>query len=68
MDGAKTSANVSTGLARVRERARRDPHGKMLSLSHHIDEEALKRAYHRIRKDAAVGVDGVTVEEYGRDL
>jgi group II intron reverse transcriptase/maturase len=50
------------------ERARRDPHGKMLSLSHHIDEEALKRAFHRIRKDAAVGVDGVTVEEYGQDL
>lgn len=68
MDEAKTSANMSTGLARVRERARRDPHGKMLSLSHHIDEEALKRAYHRIRKDAAVGVDGVTVEEYGQDL
>jgi RNA-directed DNA polymerase len=68
MDGAKTSANVSTGLARVRERARRDPHGRMLSLSHHIDVEALRRAYHRIRRDAAVGVDGVTVEEYGRDL
>ena len=52
----------------MRERTRREPHGKMLSLSQHVDEEALKRAFHRIRKDAAVGVDGVTVEEYGRDL
>ena len=40
----------------------------MRSLAHHIDREALERAYHRIRKDAAVGVDGVTKEEYGRDL
>jgi group II intron reverse transcriptase/maturase len=40
----------------------------MLSLSHHIDEAMLRRAFHRIRKDAAVGVDGVTVEEYGQDL
>jgi RNA-directed DNA polymerase len=68
MNEAKTSENMSTGLARVVERARRDPHGKMLSLSHHLDEEALKRAFHRIRKDAAVGMDGVTVEEYGQDL
>jgi group II intron reverse transcriptase/maturase len=40
----------------------------MLALAHHIDQAALERAYHRIRKDAAVGVDGVTKEEYGRDL
>ena len=67
MEGAKTSGKMSTGLTRVKERARRDP-GKMLALAHHIDREALERAYHRIRKDAAVGVDGVTKEEYGRDL
>ncbi len=29
---------------------------------------ALERAYHRMRKDAAVGVDGVTKEHYGQDL
>jgi len=67
MKGAKTSKEMSTALTRVARRARRDP-GKMLSLAHHIDQEALERAYHRIRKDAAVGVDGVTKEEYGRDL
>jgi group II intron reverse transcriptase/maturase len=38
------------------------------SLAHLIDEEALRRAYHRIRKDAAVGVDGVTKEQYGEGL
>ena len=33
-----------------------------------IAEEALARAYHRLRKNAAVGVDGVTKEQYGKDL
>jgi len=37
-------------------------------LAHRIDVPALERAYHRMRKDAAVGVDGVTKEVYGRDL
>jgi group II intron reverse transcriptase/maturase len=40
----------------------------MIALAHHIDQAALERAFHRIRGDAAVGVDGVTKEEYGRNL
>jgi group II intron reverse transcriptase/maturase len=38
------------------------------SLAHLIDVPALERAYHRSRKDAAAGVDGVTKEQYGQDL
>jgi group II intron reverse transcriptase/maturase len=37
-------------------------------LAHLIDVAALGRAYRWIRKDAAVGVDGVTKEGYGQDL
>jgi len=37
-------------------------------LAHHIDVAALRRAYDRVRKNAAVGVDGVTKEQYGEDL
>lgn len=40
----------------------------MLALAHHIDVPALERSYRRLRKDAAVGVDNVTVEEYGEGL
>jgi len=40
----------------------------ILSLAHRIDVPALERAYHRLRKDAAVGVDGVTKSEYGQEL
>jgi group II intron reverse transcriptase/maturase len=37
-------------------------------LAHLVDEAALRRAYDRIRREAAVGVDGITKEEYGRHL
>ena len=63
-----TSENMSPGLLRVMERARRSPHERQFSLAYLIDVESLKRAYHRIRKKAAVGVDGVTKAQYGQDL
>jgi group II intron reverse transcriptase/maturase len=58
---------MSPGLVRVAEAARRNP-GRLLSLSHHLDVDALRRAYRRIRTKAAVGVDGVTKEAYGENL
>ena len=58
---------MSPGLVRVAEAAQRNP-GGLLSLAHHIDVDALRRAYHRIRANAAVGVDGVTKEDYGENL
>jgi group II intron reverse transcriptase/maturase len=68
MKEARTSGDMSPGLRRVMERARRNPHERQLALAYLIDVEALRRAFQRIRKDAAVGVDGVSKEEYGRRL
>jgi group II intron reverse transcriptase/maturase len=68
MTGATTSGNMSPGLLKVAERAKRDPSGRILSLARLIDIATLRRAYDRQRKDAAVGVDGVTKEQYGQDL
>ncbi len=68
MTHASTLENMSPELLRVVERAQREPEGRFNSLAHLIDVSALERAYHRSRKDAAVGVDGVTKEQYGRDL
>ena len=59
---------MSTGLLRVVERARREPEGRFHSLAHLIDVPALERAFHRLRSDAAVGVDGVSKEDYGQEL
>ena len=68
MTDASTSGKVSTGLPGVVERARKDSNYQFYSLAHLIDEQCLMRAYSRLREDAAVGVDGVTVEVYGRTL
>jgi hypothetical protein len=37
-------------------------------LLHHIDEDLLNRSFFKLKKTAAVGVDGVTWFEYERDL
>jgi RNA-directed DNA polymerase len=58
---------MSPGLLKVMERAR-DPDFVFLSLAHLIDEAALERAFGRISNDAAVGVDGITKEQYGQAL
>ena len=39
-----------------------------MSLSHNLTEEWLREAYHLTRKDGAVGIDGVTAQEYSERL
>jgi RNA-directed DNA polymerase len=68
MPDALTPETMSPGLLKVVERARTEPEGRFHSLAHLIDEPALMRAYRRMRKDAAVGVDGVTKEQYAHAL
>jgi RNA-directed DNA polymerase len=68
MSGAQTSGDLYTKLLEVADRAKRDPGGRFYSLAHLMDVAALERAFNRLRNDAAVGVDGVTKTEYGRNL
>lgn len=68
MRDAMTSNSKSPGLEKVAERAKRHPDQRILALAHLIDEPALERAFRSLRRDAAVGVDGVTVEQYGGQL
>jgi RNA-directed DNA polymerase len=68
MSDAKTLQDVLPKLMRVAERAKREPETRILSLAHLVDEDLMKEAFRRIRKDAAVGVDGVTKEQYGTHL
>lgn len=67
MSGTKIPNNMSPKLLEVTERAKR-PNARFLALAHLIDVPALERAYGRLRKKAAVGVDGVSVEKYGENL
>jgi len=68
MSDAKTSESVSTKRIKVAERAQREPEARLLALAQLIDEEMLMDAFERIRKDAAVGVDGIKKEEWGEAL
>jgi RNA-directed DNA polymerase len=40
----------------------------LTTLAHHIDEEFLREAYRRTRKDGAPGVDRQTADEYAAEL
>ena len=55
MTNASTLGDMSPGLLKVVERARREPEGRFHSLAHLIDVSALRRAYDRIRKGALTG-------------
>lgn len=45
-----------------------NPLGKRTSLIHRLNEDYLKTCFQRLKKDAASGVDGVTVREYETNL
>jgi group II intron reverse transcriptase/maturase len=55
-------------LDRVRRVAKGDKEVRFTTLLHHVDIDRLREAYRRCNPKAAVGVDGVTWEAYGRDL
>ena len=60
--------HVPSGLDRVRKAARKDREAKFTALLHHVDIDLLRESYYRLKRKAAPGVDGVTWEDYGRDL
>ncbi|MCY0991086.1 group II intron reverse transcriptase/maturase [Nannocystis sp. ILAH1] len=62
----RTSA--TSALNRVREAARRDRKKRFTALLHHVTIDRLRDAYLALERKAAAGVDGVTWNEYGRDL
>src|SRR5262245_29758553 len=68
MNESTNSTNMSPKLVKVMELARKDPGLRLRSLAHVLDEHLLTQTFHQLRKDAAVGVDEVSKEEYGRDL
>src|SRR5215831_9605565 len=64
----RNSTIVSTKQERIAALAKQSPQMAFTSLAYLMDLDWLKEAYRRTRKDGAVGVDGVTAEEYERDL
>ena len=63
---ARTSSRevISTRQHKLARLAQMEPKVALTTVAHHIDMEWLREAYRRTRKDAAVGVDGVTARDY----
>src|SRR3954452_2297502 len=68
MAGASEPVDVSTKQQRIALLARQSPEMGFTSLAHLIDIDWLKEAFHRTRKDGAVGVDGQDGEGYAANL
>src|SRR5512138_1238378 len=68
MPGTPSPTSVSTKLQRIAKLARRAPSTALTTLAHHIDEEFLREAYRRTRRDGAPGVDRQTADEYAVEL
>ncbi len=66
--GHSAGQGVSSGLDRVRQAAQKDREARFTALLHHVDVDRLRVAYRALNPRAATGVDGVTWQEYGRDL
>jgi RNA-directed DNA polymerase len=66
--GRSAGLSVSSELDRVRQVAVRDKGARFTALLHHVTLVRLMVAYQDIRPEAAPGTDGVTWQEYGRDL
>ena len=64
----RNSTIVSTKQKRIAALAKQSSEMAFTSLSYLMDIDWLKEAYRRTRKAGAVGVDGVTAEEYEQDL
>jgi RNA-directed DNA polymerase len=63
-----SSPTVSTKLARIAKESKCDPTRVFTTLAHLMDEDFLTEAFHQLRKDAAAGIDKMTVEEYKLNL
>jgi RNA-directed DNA polymerase len=60
--------SVSSGLERVRERARTEKKERFTALLHHVDVDLLRAAFCWLKRDAAPGVDGLTWWQYEQNL
>lgn len=68
MPNSETELPSVLKLTLISERAFREPDCQFTSLAHLLDERFLEHCYHRLGKDRASGVDGVTWSEYGEHL
>jgi RNA-directed DNA polymerase len=60
--------SMSSGLERVRERAKAEKKERFTALLHHVDVDLVRSAFSWLKRDAAPGVDGMTWRQYEQNL
>jgi RNA-directed DNA polymerase len=68
MHRTQRRVNMSSGLERVRERAKAEKKERFTALLHHVDVDLLRAAFSWLKRDAAPGVDGMTWRQYEQNL
>ena len=63
-----TETNWQTFLRAIAEKAFKDKHHRFGDLYRWLNQDVLRVCFFRLRKDAASGVDGVTFEQYEKNL
>jgi len=63
-----TEQDWQTFLWAITEKASKDKHHRFEDLYRWLDQDVLRLCFFQLRKDAASGVDGVTFEEYEKNL
>jgi retron-type reverse transcriptase len=63
-----TESDWQTFLRALAEKADRDRHHRFGDLYRWLNQDVLRLGFFRLRKDAASGVDGVTFQEYEKNL
>lgn len=59
---------METKLARIAQLSKENPDMVFTSVGHLINKEMLKDCHDKMEGDKAVGIDGITKEEYARNL
>ena len=59
---------METKLERISQLSRENPEMVFTSIGHLINEEMLKECHMEMEEGKAVGIDGITKEEYGKNL
>ena len=59
---------MATKLERIAELSAQNPNMVFTSIGHLIDVRLLRECHEKMDGDKAVGIDGITKEEYGRHL
>ena len=66
--GHGTGQQMSTQLASITRRARGNPKYVFITLAHMLNEDFLEESFRMLKREAASGIDGVTVKEYEANL